>query len=187
MIEYDVDGIGRRVHHIRRARRMTLKQVEAAVGVSATHVSEIERGRTSPTVRALTRIARALGVDVADLLESIPLDTLHVSRSDGRMPLRSDDGVEFSALSAGRPESGLSFLEVRVPPGAHPTLRGDAAPGEEIVVARRGRVRVSMRARSFVLDPGQTLHFRSDGGFTVAPEEQEPVTILWATRPPLLW
>ena len=51
----DVTELGRRVRALRLQRGMTLKQVESLCGLSATHLSEVERGRTSPTLGALTR------------------------------------------------------------------------------------------------------------------------------------
>ena len=50
--------IGRRIRAVRRERGLTLRQVAAAAALSATHISEIERGHTTPTVGALLRVAR---------------------------------------------------------------------------------------------------------------------------------
>jgi len=47
--------IGRRIKKVREEKHLTLKNVEAKAGISATHISEIERGKTSPTVGALMR------------------------------------------------------------------------------------------------------------------------------------
>ena len=44
----EVEELGRRIRKCRLDSRMTLKAVEQASGLSATHLSEIERGRTSP-------------------------------------------------------------------------------------------------------------------------------------------
>ena len=44
--------IGRRIRTVRRERGLTLRQVAATAGLSATHISEIERGHTTPTVGA---------------------------------------------------------------------------------------------------------------------------------------
>ena len=41
-----IEELGRRIRKLRIERRMTLKQVELAASLSATHLSEIERGRT---------------------------------------------------------------------------------------------------------------------------------------------
>ena len=59
------EELGRRIRGLRAERHLTFRQGEEVSGLSATHLSEIERGRTSPTIGALTRIARALGRDAS--------------------------------------------------------------------------------------------------------------------------
>ena len=54
--------VGRRIKQYRQKYNLTLKEIEARVNVSATHVSEIERGKTSPTIGALSRIAQAFAL-----------------------------------------------------------------------------------------------------------------------------
>src|SRR5215470_5618249 len=63
------EELGRRIKLMRVSCGLTLKDLEQRGGISATHVSEIERGKASPTVGALARIARALGVRPATLIE----------------------------------------------------------------------------------------------------------------------
>lgn len=115
MTRWDTHELGDRVRRLRTARGVTLKQVEAAVGVSATHVSEIERGKTSPTIGALAKIASALKVDMAFLLEAPPADRVHVSRPDDRCALTMGGGaLELVPLS--NPEIGieLSVFDIRL-------------------------------------------------------------------------
>ena len=57
----DKAELGSRIKKTREAKHLTLKSIEASAGISATHISEIERGKTSPTLGALLRIAGALG------------------------------------------------------------------------------------------------------------------------------
>ena len=61
--------VGRRVRLARFRRNLTLKEVAARSGMSATHISEIERGKTSPTIGALDRIAKALEERSAHFVE----------------------------------------------------------------------------------------------------------------------
>ena len=76
--------LGRRIRTIRIEKELTLKQIEAMVGISATHVSEIERGRTSPTVGALARIAEALGVRPSHLIDFPVGNQQTISRLGGQ-------------------------------------------------------------------------------------------------------
>lgn len=49
---------------------LTLKQLEAKTGISKTTLNTIENGLTSPTLRQLEEIARALDVKISDLYDS---------------------------------------------------------------------------------------------------------------------
>src|SRR5690348_3345045 len=73
--------LGRRIKLLRISRGLTLKDLEERGGISATHVSEIERGKASPTVGALGRIARALGLRPATLVEPRMLPEMTVLRA----------------------------------------------------------------------------------------------------------
>src|SRR5882762_9207727 len=76
--------LGRRIKLLRIARGLTLKDLEERGGISATHVSEIERGKASPTVGALGRIARALDLRPATLVAPRMLPEVTVLRAAER-------------------------------------------------------------------------------------------------------
>ena len=54
----------------RTQKNLTLKQLSAMTGISKTTLNYIENGITSPTLRQLELIARALDVKMTDLFES---------------------------------------------------------------------------------------------------------------------
>ena len=76
--------VGTRIRQARLGQRKTLKDVEAASGFSSTHISEIERGRTSPTIGALIRIANALDKDPGFFIEERELDEVCITSPENR-------------------------------------------------------------------------------------------------------
>ena len=56
---------------IRAKRKITLRQLEAASGISLAALSRIENGKVSPTVYELDRIAIALDVSLWDIVKFI--------------------------------------------------------------------------------------------------------------------
>ena len=56
---------------IRAKRKITLRQLEAASGISLAALSRIEHGKVSPTVYELDRIAIALDVSLWDLIKFV--------------------------------------------------------------------------------------------------------------------
>jgi transcriptional regulator with XRE-family HTH domain len=55
----------------RRERHLTMRELAARSSLSEVYLSEIERGKKYPSALVLERLAEALGLDVADLLEFV--------------------------------------------------------------------------------------------------------------------
>ena len=62
-----------RLRELRAARGLTQEQLCEAAGVSVDAVTRIERGERTPTLATLASLARALGVEVTDLVRTEPL------------------------------------------------------------------------------------------------------------------
>lgn len=60
--EDGLSAFGAEVRQLRKARQMTLAALAEASGVSISHLSAIERGTVSASLRKITSIAEALGV-----------------------------------------------------------------------------------------------------------------------------
>ena len=60
--------LGRRIAELRRLRKLTQQHLAEAVGCSVEFVSLLEWGINAPSVAGLERFARALKVEVRDLL-----------------------------------------------------------------------------------------------------------------------
>jgi transcriptional regulator with XRE-family HTH domain len=150
------EELGRRIRKLRLDRRMTLKQVEQASGLSATHLSEIERGRTSPTVGALVRIARALDRDPSYFVEDEERpEVVHLLREDTKL-FTLADGVTAQRLTCGIPGSSVFAyrLQLRATPPAAFVLPAEDVPGDAVYYVRRGRLELRVGERSLALVPG---------------------------------
>lgn len=67
-MELDYAKLGRRIRKRRRERKMTQAVLAEAVDCSCPHMSNIEHGKTKPSLQALVEIANALGTTTDDLL-----------------------------------------------------------------------------------------------------------------------
>lgn len=60
-----------RLKELRMDRDLTLKGVAEITGLSVSYLSDIERGRTTPTLNTLESIAQALDVSIIDMLTGV--------------------------------------------------------------------------------------------------------------------
>lgn len=61
--------LGVNVRHHRKLKRMSQEELALEAGMERSYVSDLERGTRNPSVRALGRLADALGVQPKALLE----------------------------------------------------------------------------------------------------------------------
>jgi len=62
-----MDFTGSRIKEIRLKKGLTQKKLACMAKVSVDYLSDIERGKHRPSVKAIARIAAALGVSIAEL------------------------------------------------------------------------------------------------------------------------
>ncbi|MCK4679731.1 helix-turn-helix domain-containing protein [bacterium] len=162
------EEVGQRVRLARFRRDMTLKEVANRSGMSATHISEIERGKTSPTIGALQRIAAALEERPAHFVEeqSSPLAVV-VRRKDRRTEYKCDASeriTDIERLTADVPWGTLTVARKVSEPGD--IFERPAALGEAVLYCVRGMVRYTVRGESYVLRDGDTIQFTLEDGYT---------------------
>jgi transcriptional regulator with XRE-family HTH domain len=177
--------VGARLRAIRHLRRATLKAVAERASLSESFLSQIERGKASPSVASLTRIAAALGVTVADLFEA------HESRADPRVLRRERRptlGFGNSArkfLLTPRPLENLEVFTAEFVPGGstgdEPYTHGDS---EELVVVLSGRIQLQLGERLFELETGDSIDYLSSTPHRVANAGDDVAEVMWIISPP---
>lgn len=60
--------IGANIKKYRRLKKMTQKNLGDAIGISNTYLSDIEIGRTNPSIKTLKKIASGLEISYVELL-----------------------------------------------------------------------------------------------------------------------
>ncbi len=63
--------LGSTIRRARRERRLTLRELADRAALSEVYLGEIERGQKYPSARVLEELARALELDIAELLDLV--------------------------------------------------------------------------------------------------------------------
>ncbi len=178
----DLDELGRRIRGLRTERRMTLKQVEEIAGLSATHLSEIERGRTSPTVGALLRIARALDRDASYFIElEERSDVGHVVR-DAAAERAGGRSADRQLLSPGIPGSALFPYRIRLKASGTLNLPESDLQRDIIVHLQKGALTVKLGERAWSLSERDTLQVSRPDALSLRAGDAAAELLLICTR-----
>jgi transcriptional regulator with XRE-family HTH domain len=152
---------GRAVRQQREAADFSLRALAARSGISSSMISDIERGAKSPTVTTVVRLAQALGVRAATLIDggTDPAPRIHV--------LRHGEGTggtaPWESLRPAIPGSRIDFVRYQIPPSAVLGPATAHAPGtiEHMHVAA-GTVRVTVGDETAELVAGDSCSCRTD-------------------------
>jgi transcriptional regulator with XRE-family HTH domain len=161
--------VGRAVKQQREAVGFSLRMLAARSDISPSMISDIERGAKSPTVTTVVRLAQALGVSAAALIDggaglSPRIRVLRRGQGAG-----GEHPARWESLGPAAPASRIDFVRYQIPPS---TTLGPAAahtPGtvEHMHVAT-GTVRVTVGDETAELSEGDSCSCRTD-----APHEIE--------------
>lgn len=177
--------VGRRLREIRSQKQMTLRDVARRAGVSATLISDIERGKTSPTINSLSKISRALDEAIVHFIEEPgSREIAHTTRRD-RVTVISDRGeVQMTSLSAGIASGKMDVIEAVYPAGSS-TDRTMTHHGEKCGLVLEGELSVAIVGNVYSVRPGEAIHFRGTLEHSVSNIYNGETRVLWMTTPRL--
>jgi len=173
--------VGPRIKRVRQETGLTLKAVESASGVSATHISEIERGATSPTIGALFRIARALGKSPAFFLEENEIgDVSLVTGGDRVRETASGGTATVERLTSSIPGGCVQVCRITLAAGRSHRADRHHHDGAEAILVVTGRVRAQVGEQAVELAEGDAVHFSASQphAYTNASIDA-PAVLLW--------
>ncbi len=179
------DEIGARIKQVRISKGLTLKDIELKAKVSATHVSEIERGMTSPTVGALAKIAEAMGTDVAYFVEKQNVSQVSVIHKSKLKRMQYKDwGATYFSLAKDVPSPRISFLEVELEPGIKRPEETTTHDGEEFATVTKGVMEIIIGEERFILKEGDSIHYKATKPHAMRNIGDAKCRAIWITLPP---
>jgi len=149
------------LRELREARGISMRTLGAKSGLSANALSMIERGKTSPSVSTLYKLADALGVSITAFFGAeTERKQVVFLKADERTRLSFTRGV-FEALGgeqfSGRVEPFMLTLESGASSGPHNIVHS----GHEFVFCLRGQLEYFVEKQAYKLSGGDSLLFAS--------------------------
>lgn len=162
MSEISLESLAEKLKQYRKEQQLTLEQLAEQSGVSRSMISQIERQKANPTLAIACRIAKALNISIAELVEEPwTQPSIEVVSADASDNIMRDDENGFVQMLT-PPNSTTEFYRVRIAPAAalnsKPHFRGTC----EIITAHRGEITVLSGHDSRRLKQGDTAYYRAD-------------------------
>jgi transcriptional regulator with XRE-family HTH domain len=172
------EQIGLRLKHRRQNLNLSLRELARKTDLTASFLSQVERGRTNMSLDSLRRIAEILEVPMLYFLgERTPLSENHsngivehkngsvynpVVRADTRPKLILPvSGLAYEKLIPDLGRKMEAFLG-QLSPGTGNVARRLRKPTEEFVFVLSGRLLVELDYGSYVLESGDSIYFEGE-------------------------
>ncbi|MBY6090982.1 helix-turn-helix domain-containing protein [Pseudooceanicola sp. 502str34] len=180
--------LGERVQALRKRAGLTLNDLAGRAGISASAVSKIENGQTSPTYETLLRLALGLGVDVAELFGGAaesPVNGRRTITRAGQGAVQSTPQYDYRMLCTELATKAFNPLLTKIRARSIAEFDGlQSHRGEEFFYVLDGEVELHTEHYAPVrLGVGDSSYFDSAMGHALISVSAQEATVLWiATR-----
>lgn len=175
--------LGTRVEQLRKLRGLSLRALASSAGVSYSFLSQLENGRTNASVSSLRKIAQALGISPAQLLDSSPHHTRGVLKAAARPSLPLDGAEKY--VIALPPLTNLEVYAGVFEPGGstgpEAYLHGNS---QEILIVTAGSVTLELGDERYHLEQDDSIEFLSSVPHRVYNDSAERASVIWINSPP---
>jgi transcriptional regulator with XRE-family HTH domain len=156
--------ISTNLKRLRTRQGHSLERLAKLAGVSRAMLSQIETGKSVPTISLLLKVADALGVPIANLLV-VPASRVTVVLPKSRAKIVSASNGRFTSRALFPLESTrrAEFYEVRIAGQHREALEPQAAGTKQNVLVVEGRVELTVGNEAPVIVPqGDAVQFHAD-------------------------
>ncbi len=161
-MERELAAVGLRIRRLRDASDLTLQELAAQSGVATSTIQKVETGQMVPTVAVLMKIARGLGRRPSELISDEPPDIeVAFLRAKDQYAFGSRRNIRVERLSGEVFEPAIEVWRVTAQPGYGSGKGTFALEGEEVVVCEKGTVEVVVASEVYLLQQGDSLHFKA--------------------------
>lgn len=154
--------VGGRLRELREERNLSMRALARMSGLSANALSMIERGKSSPSVSTLYKLAEAMEVPITSFFRTdSPQNDIVFIKGNTRTRIPFHRGL-WEGLGgenfSGHVEPFLLTLESGANSGRFPM----AHSGHEFVMCLRGQLEYQVENQHFTLEPGDSLIFAAE-------------------------
>lgn len=176
--------IGQKIRKRRQDFNLSLRDLAKQTGLTASFISQVERGVTAPSLNSLRKIAEALEVPLPFFMQ----ETSHqkrVVRHDARPHLDLEGhAVSYDMLTpdlSHKMEAVIGSLE----PGTGNIMLRLKVPTEELILVLSGALKVVIEEEQYILNPGDSVYFEGQSLKEISCASAEKVTWISVITPPV--
>ena len=165
-----------------------LRELSQKVGVTASFLSQVERGVAVPSISSLKKISDALGISIASFFDEkaekrIGNDFSPIIKKNERKILHPCLGVTYYLLSKNL-QGKIEFLLATYEVGASTGPELYTHRGEECALVLKGSLEIEIGSFVYTLEKDDSISFSCEIPHRVRNVGKIPVVSVWCITPP---
>ena len=183
-------AIGRKIRELRMQRGMKLKELSQRVGVTASFLSQVERGVAVPSISSLKKISDAFGISITSFFgdddkeeQKLAGEFSPVVKKGQRKILHPTPGVTYHLLTRnlqGKIEFLLAIYEAGASTGSAPYTHR----GEECALVLKGRLEIEIGSSTYLLEKDDSISFSCEIPHRIRNAGKGSAVSIWCITPP---
>ncbi len=160
--------IGKLVAQMREEKSLSIEQLAQLSGLSSEKLTDIEAGKTMPSIGVMIKISRSLGARLGTLLdgkESRSAVVTRASESSSNSSTASSnvhtEGFDFFPLAQGKLDRHMEPFIIEILPDTKHNSTSSEHEGEEFLYILEGCVDISYGAEQYRLERGDSIYYDS--------------------------
>jgi transcriptional regulator with XRE-family HTH domain len=156
--------IAEKIRNLRLEKNITLDGLGERTGFTKGYLSKLENAKKVPPIATLSKIARALGVEIADFFDRETKDISYsIVRKDERKPVIRDGtlfGYHYESIAYKKHQKKIEpFIITLIPDAKDHTIFDHR--GEELMFVLEGKMKVFLGDEEHILEEGDCIYFDS--------------------------
>ncbi|MDC6116608.1 XRE family transcriptional regulator [Serratia rubidaea] len=156
-------AVAGRIREFRRQQKLSLDELSRRAGISKGMLVEVEKAQANPSIAILCKIAAAMGLSVADIVDVASKPQAHlIPQQDIPTLWRGPQGGSARLLAG---TSGPDMLELwrwEMQPGEHFSSEGHPAGTTELLHVESGSLTVQVGDVSLLVPAGSSAVAKTD-------------------------
>lgn len=163
----ETKSVGAKIKTIRELKNISKENLSELSGLTIGQISELEEDN-SPTVSAVIKVARALGVRVGTFLDDANYSSPVVTKGTTIKPGTTHSGgagkphLSYFSLAKGKPNRYMEPFIIEIEKGKESDISNlSSHEGEEFLFCLEGKVDLRYGDKEFQLEAGDSIYYDS--------------------------
>lgn len=169
---------------MRKEKKLCLKDVASAIGISSGYLSQIETGKVEPAISTLRKLASFYGVSIVYFFETEFSQKVVVRYGDRKQLWRNDKTLVYELLQGSIKGKAMQAIYVKILPETDKFF--SSHKGEEFMIIMKGLLRFTYESVVYDLYPGDCIYYDASKPFSFSNPLKQEIEVLAVCSPPVL-